>query len=165
MTFCEKASDVLVRLSIQQFCVLAIETEVFLRTASVALKYVHRAMDEIFDKWLIGRHRTQHKTLIFHQWKQQALNLQTTTHTLSTYRPHTHSLNLQTTHTLSTYRPHTHSQPTDHTHNIYYTESNKVATAVTRASSMAWHSPIKFFTWFEEKGNTGQRHAYHKSHG
>jgi len=50
MTFCEKASDVLVRLSIQQFCVLAIETEVFLRTASVALKYVHRAMDEIFDK-------------------------------------------------------------------------------------------------------------------
>ena len=77
MMFSEKVGDVVVRFSAEQVSVLAVEVEIFLRPERVALEYFHRALDEILDERLFGANGTQHQSLIFHQRKQQTLNLQT----------------------------------------------------------------------------------------
>jgi len=50
MTFSQEGGDILIRLSIEQIGVLAVEIEIVLGTKDVALKYVHRATNEILDE-------------------------------------------------------------------------------------------------------------------
>jgi len=47
--FAKKVGDVLVRLSVEQVRVLAVEIEVLLRAKRVALEYVHRSLNVILD--------------------------------------------------------------------------------------------------------------------
>jgi len=47
--FAKKVGDVLVRLSVEQVRVLAVEIEVLLRAKHVALEYVHRSLNVILD--------------------------------------------------------------------------------------------------------------------
>ena len=50
MMFRQEAGNILIRFSIEQFRVIAVEIEIFLRAERVALKYVHCTLNEVFDK-------------------------------------------------------------------------------------------------------------------
>jgi len=58
--FRKEVGDVLIGLSVEQFRVFAIEVEIFLWAECVALEYVHRSLNEVFDKGLVRRDRAQY---------------------------------------------------------------------------------------------------------